>query len=277
MADGFKKYFNGTTLSGRANVAKATYATLALLYIFYRMKKGAKPSPQLTSGKCSCEGDQDVGTDTGLYDVDPDCSVCRERSERAMTEYDREQQRKAASEDDDGCRDDPPPPPPASPARRKCPCEESTSLKHSSNSKVKGHKFQSPYQYQQHLPHTPPEQEEDHLTSQLADQVSGVYRVIRSYVGTLLGGSTAHIAAVGEESSTAGAVKEEEREYETGEEVPLKRRTAPRSCVPTSDGGQQEEEEEQGESDPRSGSQPQADYSGFSDGFASGLFFAAED
>ncbi|XP_016971589.1 uncharacterized protein LOC108039177 [Drosophila rhopaloa] len=309
MAEGFKKYFNGTTINGRANVAKATYATIALLYIIYRLRRGSgKSSSELASGKCSCEADHDapLNGDIGVYAVDPDCSVCRERSERAMTEYDREQQRRAANEDDDGCRDDPPPPPPSSsgsggagsaPPRRKCPCEETQrraegSLKHSS-SRARGQQIQPPNQYQQYLQ---PEPEQVRPASQLMGQVhDAFYRVLRGVVGAVLGtaavntsgsGTAANAqaqAAAGAGSSTDEQEDEEERddgqEYENGDETQLKRRTAPRSCVPTSNGqensaGQPEEmPREQADAQPKE----QAEYSAFSDGFASGLYFTSDE
>jgi len=194
-------------------VAKATYATLALLFIFYRMRRGSKSSSELASGKCSCESDQDpsVNSDIGAYGVDPDCSVCRERSERAMTEYDREQQRRSAGEDDGGCRDDPPPPPPppasgasGSAPRRKCPCEEQQrraegSVKHSSNSnssssssRARNQQIQPPYQYHQY---TQPEPEQVRPASQVMGQVhDAFYRVLRGVVGAVLGNAAVNTA-----------------------------------------------------------------------------------
>uniref|UniRef100_A0A1A9ULH8 Uncharacterized protein n=1 Tax=Glossina austeni TaxID=7395 RepID=A0A1A9ULH8_GLOAU len=38
-------YFNSTTNKGRANVAKATYASFAILYLYYRLTKKAAPKP----------------------------------------------------------------------------------------------------------------------------------------------------------------------------------------------------------------------------------------
>uniref|UniRef100_A0A1A9W030 Uncharacterized protein n=1 Tax=Glossina brevipalpis TaxID=37001 RepID=A0A1A9W030_9MUSC len=38
-------YFNSTTNRGRANVAKATYASFAILYIYHRLTKKAAPQP----------------------------------------------------------------------------------------------------------------------------------------------------------------------------------------------------------------------------------------
>uniref|UniRef100_A0A1A9W241 Uncharacterized protein n=1 Tax=Glossina brevipalpis TaxID=37001 RepID=A0A1A9W241_9MUSC len=38
-------YFNSTTTKGRANVAKATCASFAILYLYHRLKKKALPQP----------------------------------------------------------------------------------------------------------------------------------------------------------------------------------------------------------------------------------------
>ncbi|XP_039499592.1 uncharacterized protein LOC120456692 [Drosophila santomea] len=301
MADGFKKYFNGTTINGRANVAKATYATLALLFIVYKLRRGSGKSGDLASGKCSCESDHDssLNGDIGVYGVDPDCSVCRERSERAMSEFDREQQRRAAGENDNGCRDDPPPPPPpasgassGSAPRRKCPCEEpqrrtEAAVKHSSHmSKTRGQQIQPPYQYEQY---TQPEAEQVRPASQVLGHVhDAFYRVLRGVVGAVLGNAavntsgnaidaTAQAAAV--EVSRA-ELDEDERDDGQDDETPLKRRTAPRSCVPTSSqesaSGQPEElGREQAGAQPQA--EEQAEYSAFSDGFASGLYFTSDE
>ncbi|KAG8225216.1 hypothetical protein J437_LFUL012691 [Ladona fulva] len=39
---GLSKYFNGTTMRGRANVAKATYASVGLLILYFTMKPKKK-------------------------------------------------------------------------------------------------------------------------------------------------------------------------------------------------------------------------------------------
>ncbi|PNF40344.1 Up-regulated during skeletal muscle growth protein 5 [Cryptotermes secundus] len=41
---GISKYFNSTTSTGRANVAKATYATIGLLVLFFSLKPKKKPT-----------------------------------------------------------------------------------------------------------------------------------------------------------------------------------------------------------------------------------------
>ncbi|XP_030381111.1 ATP synthase membrane subunit DAPIT, mitochondrial-like [Scaptodrosophila lebanonensis] len=57
MAQGFNKYFNSTTINGRANVAKVTYASIALFFIYLRMRRGSKsaPPPSADDSSCSCE------------------------------------------------------------------------------------------------------------------------------------------------------------------------------------------------------------------------------
>ncbi|XP_017052285.1 uncharacterized protein LOC108095629 [Drosophila ficusphila] len=307
MAEGFKKYFNGTTINGRANVAKATYATLALLFIIYRMRRGSgKSSGELASGKCSCESDHQsaLDGDIGVYGVDPDCSVCREKAERAMSEYDREQQRRAAEEDENGCRDDPPPPPPPSSSggggggagaapRRKCPCEETQrraegAVKQSSN-KVRGQQIQPPYQYHQYLQ---PEGEPVRPVSEVMTQVHGaIYRVLRGVYGIVMGNAAVNTSGGGGggtagDAQTAGVSadeleEEDERddgqEYENGDETPLKRRTAPRSCVPTNSGQETSAGETEEAADADDQPKESAEYSAFSDGFASGLYFTSDE
>ncbi|CAO1441017.1 unnamed protein product [Diamesa serratosioi] len=39
---GMSKYFNGNTMRGRANVAKATYATVGLLVLYFSLKPSKK-------------------------------------------------------------------------------------------------------------------------------------------------------------------------------------------------------------------------------------------
>lgn len=39
---GMSKYFNSTTNRGRANVAKATYASVALLILYFKFKPSKK-------------------------------------------------------------------------------------------------------------------------------------------------------------------------------------------------------------------------------------------
>ncbi|EDX16364.1 uncharacterized protein LOC6740258 [Drosophila simulans] len=301
MADGFKKYFNGTTINGRANVAKATYATLALLFIVYKLRRGSGKSGELASGKCSCESDHEssLNGDIGVYGADPDCSVCRERSERAMTEFDREQQRRSAGEDGNGCRDDPPPPPPppasggsGSAPRRKCPCEEPQrraegAVKHSSHSSwARGQQIQPPNQYQQYAQ---PEAEQVRPASQVMGQVhDAFYRVLRGVVGAVLGNAAVSTSGTASDSPAQAAavevsrdeLEEDERDDGQDDETPLKRRTAPRSCVPN--GGQentsgQPEELGREQADDQPQAEEQAEYSAFSDGFASGMYFTSDE
>ncbi|KAH8356892.1 uncharacterized protein LOC110181884 [Drosophila serrata] len=293
MAEGFKKYFNGTTISGRANVAKATYATLALLFILYRMRRGSSKQSQLASDTCSCDAEADPMPhgDTGIYGTDPDCSVCRDRSERAMSEYDREQRRKAAAEDN-GCRDDPPPPPPSnggagsSKPRAKCPCEDSqkrvnSALKNNSNSshsKAWSHQLQPPNQYRQHFQQqsapTPSEQENPvgELIGQVHDAVS---RVVRGVVGAVLGGaavSTTGSSSVGEAQSQSYYEQDEDEEEDEEEEEwddgqAYGSRNNPLFCTPTSNNNGTSRPTEETATD---------SYNAFSDGFASDMFFTSD-
>ncbi|XP_053673339.1 ATP synthase membrane subunit K, mitochondrial-like [Anopheles nili] len=39
---GLSRYFNGETMRGRANVAKATYASLGLLILYFSLKPSKK-------------------------------------------------------------------------------------------------------------------------------------------------------------------------------------------------------------------------------------------
>ncbi|KAH8265798.1 hypothetical protein KR038_001860 [Drosophila bunnanda] len=290
MAEGFKKYFNGTTISGRANVAKATYATLALLFILYRMRRGSSKQSQVASDTCSCDADADPMPhgDTGIYGTDPDCSVCRDRSERAMSEYDREQRRKAAAED--ACRDDPPPPPPSnsgsSKPRAKCPCEDSqkrvnggskNSNNNSSHSKAWSHQLQPPNQYrqhfQQHSASTPSEQENpvSELMGQMHDAVS---RVVRGVIGAVLGGaavSTTGSSSVAEaqayyEQDVDEEEDEEEEEGDWDDGQAYGSRNNPLFCTPTGNNGTPKPTEETATDS----------YNAFSDGFASDMFFTSE-
>ncbi|XP_053948047.1 uncharacterized protein LOC128856756 [Anastrepha ludens] len=49
----FNKMFNSETITGRANVAKATYVSFAVLYIIHRLRKRSK-----AAAKCpECTGD----------------------------------------------------------------------------------------------------------------------------------------------------------------------------------------------------------------------------
>ncbi|KDR11975.1 Up-regulated during skeletal muscle growth protein 5 [Zootermopsis nevadensis] len=41
---GLSKYFNSVTATGRANVAKATYASVGLLILYFTLKPKKKPA-----------------------------------------------------------------------------------------------------------------------------------------------------------------------------------------------------------------------------------------
>ncbi|KAK7791718.1 hypothetical protein R5R35_000292 [Gryllus longicercus] len=49
---GFRKHFNSETIRGRANVAKATYAFLAVYYIYHRMTKKKEPEKSTEEKGC---------------------------------------------------------------------------------------------------------------------------------------------------------------------------------------------------------------------------------
>ncbi|XP_017028994.1 uncharacterized protein [Drosophila kikkawai] len=311
MAEGFKKYFNGTTINGRANVAKATYATLALLYIFYRLRRGSGKESQLASETCSCDAETETMPhgDTGIYgSSDPDCPVCRDRSERAMSEHDREQQRKAAAEDNNGCRDDPPPPPPSNGGaggsgrpRAKCPCEDSqkrvngalkNSNSHSSHIRAWSHQLQPPNQYQQHFQQhvvTAPTDQGGPVSELMRQVQDAVSRVMRGVVDAVTGG-----AASSSVNTTTGGSTSSSSSSSVGEA-----QSSSQSSYYGQDEDEEEDEEEDGWDEGRvydtrknplfctptsnaSGTaKPQEDafednYNAFSDGFASDMFFTSD-
>ncbi|XP_054087872.1 uncharacterized protein LOC105208701 [Zeugodacus cucurbitae] len=48
----FNKMFNSTTITGRANVAKVTYASFALFYIIHRLRKRLKAASKCNECEC---------------------------------------------------------------------------------------------------------------------------------------------------------------------------------------------------------------------------------
>uniref|UniRef100_A0A034WVY0 Putative 60S ribosomal protein L33 n=1 Tax=Bactrocera dorsalis TaxID=27457 RepID=A0A034WVY0_BACDO len=71
----FNKIFNSTTITGRANVAKATYASFALFYIIHRLRKRSKPATHCTD--CECKNCHDGKTATpDQYDRDASGGAC---------------------------------------------------------------------------------------------------------------------------------------------------------------------------------------------------------
>ncbi|CAH1961683.1 unnamed protein product [Acanthoscelides obtectus] len=53
---GFKRYFNNKTQKGRANVAIATYAVLAVYIVYAKVYKSKKaPAPTNASDTCRCD------------------------------------------------------------------------------------------------------------------------------------------------------------------------------------------------------------------------------
>ncbi|XP_033150321.1 actin cytoskeleton-regulatory complex protein pan-1 [Drosophila busckii] len=251
MAEGLKKLFNSNTTAGRANVAKATYATFALIYLFYRVRRGSGEKLSADDPNCACDKEVTPPSAHAEQEAESNCAVCRDRES--------ERQRRAAR--DEGGHDPPPPPPPsggasATPPRRKCPCEDSH--RHVESTK-------------QHIRHDQqaiqrPELDEPHLeasmvTSHAAREVMGhmqeaASRVLRNVIGAVLG-DTSSSAANGVEcddgrtcsccnaASTAVASSEEQNyagsEYEANSTLLSRhRRTAPRACVPNIAGEEQE-------------------------------------
>ncbi|XP_018784284.1 PREDICTED: uncharacterized protein LOC108966028 isoform X2 [Bactrocera latifrons] len=71
----FNKIFNSTTITGRANVAKATYASFALFYIIHRLRKRSKTATHCTD--CECKNCHDGKTATpDQYERDASGSAC---------------------------------------------------------------------------------------------------------------------------------------------------------------------------------------------------------
>ncbi|TDG42514.1 hypothetical protein AWZ03_011063 [Drosophila navojoa] len=254
MADGFKKYFNGSTMSGRANVAKATYATLALVYLFYRVRRGkSQPAEGKEPPNCSCDQKKKKQAKDASG---RDCSVCRERKPR-----------------EDRCSKEPPPPPPPSasgkceaPKRRKCPCDAAKPqhTQHHPHSNTKA-------QPQHNQPAaasfaaSPENMDEAHPARELITQMhEAASRVLRNVIGAVIGdtasGGTCCIdtdekcnrvtkslptpaaAAVAPPAVSSPPVAvidpvdqldDEGSDYDPDNQLLIRqRRTAPRSCVP---------------------------------------------
>ncbi|XP_064539759.1 ras-associated and pleckstrin homology domains-containing protein 1 [Drosophila montana] len=265
MAEGFKKYFNSTTMNGRANVAKATYATLALVYLFYRVRRGKDQPPAAKEPtlepSCSCD-EKLPHSEIIVEPPDRDCAVCRERRPR-----------------DDGCNghsDPPPPPPPASsaPARRKCPCEDPH--RHLDSGKPQ-HTQHPPTQQQQRQSMNASQLDEAHPARELISQMQeAASRVLRNVIGAVMGDTPSAASGDCEENcscctSSAGApgtatdvldsgdqVEDEACDYESDSQMlNRQRRTAPRACVPsnTSSDTDDPSETEQPESESEAQSQ----------------------
>ncbi|XP_062138996.1 uncharacterized protein LOC133847787 [Drosophila sulfurigaster albostrigata] len=299
MADGFKKYFNGTTMHGRANVAKATYATLAVFYLLYRVRrsKGA-PKEELAGaevekGPCNCDVEKPehpVGyCDPHAEPQPPEkhCSVCRDRaSERRARE---------------GCNGDPPPPPPPSSPppppsssataapRRKCPCEDPH--RHIETPK--------PTTHQSHMQMPSPQEDQVHPAREIIGHMQeAASRALRNVIGAVLGdnssadNSAAALYRDGEDTSVdaaaAAAAAAEARQmeddgdgsdYGADSQLNRERRTSPKSCVPTTGGScdidlvlplnQEPQELVQSQAQ----TQPQSRFRAFEDDFASEMFF----
>ncbi|XP_015041305.2 uncharacterized protein [Drosophila pseudoobscura] len=269
MSEGFKKHFNASTMNGRANVAKVTYATMALLYIVYRMRRGSGKKPKdgsgmLADGSCSCDQKsppEGHDSDTGFYETDPSCGSCRERSERAMSEYDREQQRRSAAkarqDHSDECRAEPPSPPSSSSPpgsggvatpRRKCPCENPhrKSIYDMKSSRNDTRSFMQ----RQHQ-HDAQDADDVRPASEIVGQVGGaVYRVLSGVFNAVMGGESSVTSTTSppksqrnqeerradqadhtqNEDGEVTAVGYEPMDCECGLNTPLKPRTGPRCC-----------------------------------------------
>ncbi|EDW05851.1 uncharacterized protein LOC6585377 [Drosophila mojavensis] len=251
MADGFKKYFNGSTMSGRANVAKATYATLALVYLFYRVRRGkGQPAEGKEPPNCSCDEKKKQMKDASGRD----CSVCRERKPR-----------------EDRCSKEPPPPPPPSasgkcepPKRRKCPCDATKPqhTQHHPQSNPKAHSQPATASFAA----SPENVDEAHPTRELITQMhEAASRVLRNVIGAVIGdtasGGTrsvdtdengnrttkalptpaaAAVAPPAASSPPVGIIEPADQLDDEGSDydpdtqlLSRQRRTAPRACVPS--------------------------------------------
>ncbi|SPP78475.1 uncharacterized protein LOC117580935 [Drosophila guanche] len=311
MSEGFKKHFNATTVNGRANVAKATYATMALLYVVYRIRRrsGKKPAEGggsdggsiLADGSCSCDKEREPAGDSGFYETDPECGSCRERSERAMTEYDREQQRRSAAkarqENKNECKSDPPPPSSSGGAgagagagaatpRRKCPCDNPHQKSSSNEAKAYMQRQQQrSYGYQ-----FPQDTDDVRPASELAAQVHGaIYSVLSGIYNSVMGRGSAETAttattakqrqasgggncvdtAAGQAPPQAGDEEDVNCSRYEAMDCECERRTNPRCCDAPSDEGRAPPED--GASNNRSEQPPP--YGCYDEGYNAGLFF----
>ncbi|XP_068159905.1 uncharacterized protein [Drosophila tropicalis] len=214
MAEGFKKHFNSSTIRGRANVAKATYGTFALIYLIYRVRRGSGKTPptdeeRRSESSCNCDKPREpIEPDSGVFEADPECAACRERAERAMTEYDQEQQRRSAKaqeeEEHEGCNghSNPPPPPPPSESpppppssgeaeggtpRRKCPCSERKHESPVSASQTRA-RFQHPQPQHQYA--TSDIQQARPVSALIGQVHEAVYQALRTVVSVVMSGAS---------------------------------------------------------------------------------------
>ncbi|KAH8264698.1 hypothetical protein KR044_000870 [Drosophila immigrans] len=314
MAEGFKKYFNGTTINGRANVAKATYATLAVFYLLYRVRRGkaaaSKEAVELAAEKdnCNCDDGKNAPNKHCEPQVEPQppekqCSVCRDRAS----------ERRAR---DEGSNNDPPPPPPptagagAAP-RRKCPCEDPH--RHIETPK--------PTTHQPPNVRSAPGEDQVHPAREIIGHMQqAATRALRNVFGAVIGesanasSSSSSAAADNNNLNSSSTLYEEKPSYSAAHQAaaagaaaePLnavdefeddgssdyggdnqlldrQRRTAPRSCVPTTGSScdpqlvlpieQEPQELFQSQSQSQQQSQSQPRFRGFEDDFASEMFF----
>ncbi|EDW66271.1 peroxynitrite isomerase THAP4 [Drosophila virilis] len=269
-SEGFKKYFNSTTMNGRANVAKATYATLALVYLFYRVRRGKDQPPAAKEPtfepSCSCD-EKLPNSEIIVEPPDRDCAVCRERRPR-----------------DDGCNghsEPPPPPPPASsaPARRKCPCEDPHRHLDSGKPQHTQHPLtqQQQQQQQQRQSCNASQLDEAHPARELISQMQeAASRVLRNVIGAVMGDTPTAASGDSEENCSCctpgGAndildsgdqVEDEACDYESDSQMlSRQRRTAPRACVPSNTSSDTDDPAEAKQTESESEAQAQAQATG---------------
>lgn len=311
MADGFKKYFNGTTMNGRANVAKATYATLALFYIIYRVRR-SKGTPKngeeqevkvKVEDQCSCDSEKpehpvgycDPHSKVDVTVPEKECALNRDKSKR---------------------RDDPPPPPPQSPqngasTNRKCPC-------HDPHLHIETPKQTIHQSYLRQSCNEDPQVDQVHPAREIIGHMQeAASRVLRNVIGAVLGSSqfsdsssssscssyeneetcnahaSAAAATAAAATATAGAAAAAVETLESADHgadnklLSRKIRTSPRLCVPPNANGDsdlissleeshhlsQSQSQSESQSESQAQSQSQSHYRPFNDEFASEMFF----
>ncbi|XP_030568578.1 uncharacterized protein LOC115768206 [Drosophila novamexicana] len=266
-SEGFKKYFNSTTMNGRANVAKATYATLALVYLFYRVRRGKDQPPAAKEPtfepSCSCD-EKLPNSEIIVEPPDRDCAVCRERRPR-----------------DDSCNghsEPPPPPPPASsaPARRKCPCEDPHRHLDSGKPQHTQHPL-TQQQQQQRQSCNASQLDEAHPARELISQMQeAASRVLRNVIGAVMGDTPSAASGDSEENCSCctpgGAndildsgdqVEDEACDYESDSQMlSRQRRTAPRACVPSNTSSDTDDPTEAKQTESESEAQAQSQATG---------------
>lgn len=215
-------------------VAKATYATLALFYIIYRVRRKGAPPPPGEGDDCAC--DEAPQPEPSQTKPEKQCTVCRERRPKEFCLDEAPSTPPASSP--------PSPPPPAAggaaPARRKCPCED----KPRQVAKVEAKEAATIAS----IPVIPlSARDEVHPARELFGQVhEAAARIVRNVLDVVMGNSSS--MREGEEkfsscTTFAAAASDEitqesNEQLEEGEEQLLSRhrRTGPRLCVPATSG-----------------------------------------